>query len=526
MTKFEWLAQKLAFPLTAIIILSLVLVACGDASPAPGVATTTIANPTVVATTAPVATSSPVSVNTTASAASTTIPAVVTSLSTTAPALTATTAAATRVPTSPTTAAITTAVSATVSPRPSLSPIPVPTVVASAQVQQTLDVIGQQAVKTRRLEFKSKVEKNFMTREALGKYQLESFNRDNPPEEVAKYQKINEVFGFLPKGFDLAKAYTDLQTEQVLGFYDPRTKKLYLIIDQDPNKVSPLVKYTAEHELTHALQDQNYDIQKLRPIREPNATEGNDDQDYALTALLEGDAVNSQTVWIQAGNLSRQELSQMITEVQSFNQDKLNNAPLILKDTLSFPYAEGSSFVQNIYKKGGWDAVNKMFSDYTPRSTAQILHPEKYEKRIDPVKVELPSLVDTLGQGWKSLDINTMGELQSRIWLNGVLSTEEAKKAVSGWSGDRYQVLSDAQDNYGYAWRSQWDSEGDASNFFKASLSSVTRLYGLSGDGGTGLKRNWTSTDKDVSLVQKGNQVLVVVLPKGNASKVTARLGF
>ncbi len=405
--------------------------------------------------------------------------------------------------------------------------VPVPaTVGVPASAQQVLDSVGQQTTKVRCLAFKDNVGKYFMTRDALAKYQLELFNRDNPPEQIAQAEKTLETFGFVPSNFDLAKTYNALQTEQVLGFYDPRTKKFYIIVDQQPDKVGPLAKFTAAHELTHALQDQNFDLQKVRPLRQPGATEGNDDLDYALTALIEGDAVNSQTLWVQAGNLNQQELGQIRKEASQVGQSSLNSAPLILKDTLSFPYQEGFTFVQGIFRKGGYEAVNKMFTEKPPRSTSQILHPEKYDKGIDPVKVDLPSVVDTLGSGWKSVDINTMGELQSRIWLNGILNGDQANTAVETWAGDRYQVLQDGQGRYGYVWRSQWETEKAAGGFLRAASLYNSKLYNLSGET-IGPKRIWSSADKEVAAIQKGNQVLLIVLPKGSPlDKVMGKLGF
>ena len=95
----------------------------------------------------------------------------------------------------------------------------------------------------------------------------------------------------------------------------------------------------------------------------------------------------------------------------------LDNAPLILSESLLFPYQEGQTFVKALYDKGGWDMVNKAFTDYQPKSTSQILHSTKYFNKVEPVKIDLPSMVDVLGSGWKSLNINSNGELATRIWL-------------------------------------------------------------------------------------------------------------
>ncbi len=404
----------------------------------------------------------------------------------------------------------------------------VPTVKVPEAATQEMNKIASQTEKTRKLNFKQPVERNFMTRADLAKYQEEEFRRDNPPEDITKYQKIYEIFGFTPKGFDLARTYIDLLNEQVLGFYDPQTKKLYIVVDGDPNKVSPLVKFTVEHELTHGLQDQYYDLQKLRPIRKPTDTEWNDDRDAALTALIEGDAVQSQTVWLLGGNLSQSELQQIVTESGSSSSNQLDKSPLILKDTLLFPYEAGASFVQQVYQKGGWAAVDKVWKESPPQSTSQILHPEKYLNRVEPVKVALTSQVETLGNGWKSLDINTQGELQTRIWLQGGVGADEAKKAATGWAGDRYQVVEDAQGQAGFVWRSQWDNDKESGEFYQSALSAAKKIYSLNGDGtGSDVKRTWTTATQDISLIRKGNEVLITVMPKGgNADKVVGKIGF
>jgi len=478
-----------------LLVLSLLLAACGDSPTA--VTTTTAATSPVPNNTVPInATSTPVVANGSPTKAATQVPAGTTAASN------ATTSAATG------------------------TPIPVPTVAVSAEAQQTMDKIGQDASKVRGLNFKDKITTNFMTRDDLGKYNLATFKRDNPPEEIAKYEKIFEAFGFTQPGFSLLDTYVKLYTEQVLGFYDPDTKKFY-IVTEDPSKgASPLAKFTAEHELTHALQDQNYDLNKLRPIRKPTDKEGNDDRDLAITALIEGDAVQSQNLWLTQRFLSSSELNELIKETQNYSSDSLNQAPAILRDSLEFPYNEGLAFVTNLYKQGGWPGVNKAWKEYPPVSTSQILNFDKYQKKIEPVKVDLSDLTGTLGDGWKSLDINTMGEFQTRIWLKGQLTVDQATKGASGWAGDRYQVL-DKDGKAGFVWRTSWDSETEAKEFFDFANQYVVPTYKLQGNGGGGDKRVWQSADKDVQLIRKGQEVLVLAMPKGDAAvKIVGKLGF
>jgi hypothetical protein len=191
--------------------------------------------------------------------------------------------------------------------------------------------------------------------------------------------------------------------------------------------------------------------------------------------------------------------------------------------------------VKSLYDKGGWAAVNKAWTDYPPKSTSQILHLTKYQNKVEPVKVDLPSMVAVLGSGWKSLDVNTNGELASRIWLQTGMSNpkdqaakDKAANAVKGWAGDRYEALENAQGQVGFVWRTQWDSECNATDFYTTASASLKNLYSLSGDGsGADPKKSWSNADQDISLIRKGNEVLVTVLPKGSGiEKVAAKLGF
>jgi hypothetical protein len=411
-------------------------------------------------------------------------------------------------------------------PAPTAAPLPVPTVALPANGQTTLNEVEQETAKVRGLPFIKPVEKYLVKRSELGNYFLEDFKRTTPPEEIANVERTLRLFGFAPQDFDYLKTYAEVLGEQVLGFYQPDTKKFFVVVEDPSKPISPLGQQTTQHELTHALQDQYYDLRKLRPIRPSGVKEWNDDRDYAVTALIEGDAVQSGNQWLVGGYLNRQELSQLLQEAQNAgSQEALNKAPMILRDTLYFPYLEGANFVARLCQQGGYDAVNKAFTEYPPASTAQILHFDKYTKRVEPVKIDFPDMVATLGNTWKSIDVNTFGELQTRVWLNGQMSKEEASKAANGWAGDRYQVVENTQKQLGYAWRTAWDSDNDAREFFDGANKYLTAQFKLTG--GSGDKRTWQTNDYDIISTIRGKEVLVSVMPKGdNLNKVVQKLGF
>ncbi len=480
-------SHKYGVLLAILLLVSYVLGACGDS-----------------ATTAPATTTRAATATTNAPAT-----AAVTSAATTSGSAATTTANA------PTTAGAT---------KPPIVPI---TIATPTEALKGIEKVEQDTAKVRGLDFKTKVDVNFMTRDDMGKYMAESFTRDNPVEKIADYQKTLVAFGFVKPDFDYIKINNKLTEGAVLGFYDSDTKKLYIVLEDAQKPVGPLAKFTVEHELTHALQDQYFDLGKVRELRKPEAIQGNDDRDLAVLGLVEGDAVQSQYSWLQGRYLSQAELSQLLKE----NQDAVSNldlsdVPAIMLDTLYFPYQQGLTFVQQLYKQGGWEAVNKGYTEYVPVSTSQILHFEKYQKKIEPVKVELTEMTAVLGSGWRSLDINTMGEFATGIWLKGQIPEADATKTAEGWGGDRYQVL-EKDGKTGFVWRTAWDNATESTEFFNQSLKYMVPTYNLQGNGGNGQKRSWQTTDFDVQLIQKDKEVLVIYLPKGDAAgKVISKLGF
>ncbi|NWJ46802.1 MAG: hypothetical protein HXX08_13075 [Chloroflexi bacterium] len=423
----------------------------------------------------------------------------------------------------------TTTATGSIIPTTTKAPIVYITIPVSNDARQSLEKVADDAVKVRGLNFTAKITTNFMTPDAIGKYAEDSLKRELTLQEISDYEKSLLVFGFTKPGFDYVKSYTALLEGNVAGFYDYEIKKLFVNV-ADPNKgASPLTRWIAEHELTHALQDQNFGIEKVRPQRIPTDKNWSDDKDLAVLSLIEGDAVQSQFLWTLGKYLSQQEITQLVKDSQDAANKAsqvVNQMPPILLVSQTFPYEEGWTFVQNLYKQGGWDAVNKAWTEYPPVSSSQILNFDKYKNRVEPIKVDLSDLTPVLGAGWRSVDLNTMGEYTTRVWLKGQVSNDEATKAASGWAGDRYQVL-EKDGNLGYVWRSKWDNDAEAKQFFDSALRYITPTYNLQGAGGNGTKRVWQNAEQDVQLIQKGTEVLVLVMPKGDAAaKIISTLGF
>ncbi len=348
----------------------------------------------------------------------------------------------------------------------------------------------------RGLPFKESVRPKLMDRGDLQKQMIQLVNEDYTDAEFHLMQQWLTAFGMAPAGLDAKKTIIDLHSEEVAGFYNPKNKDMVLIKEPEVQKKGLLgalfggggdgfdkaeQKTTLSHELVHALQDQQFDLLKM-----DGAVEHDDDMILALTALIEGDATVVMLADMQRDTDDPREIirtpPQMadllfgtMKAMMPFASGKtMRNAPAIFKESLLFPYHKGTVFVLHQTNSGGWKAVDNAFRD-PPTSTEQVLHPEKYRKRDEPVQLEFPDLQPALGDGWKHLGSNVMGEFQTIVLLRGV---KGADKAAAGWDGDAYAIYESAEKKPALVWASTWDSATDAKEFFQAYQSVVTKKLG------------------------------------------------
>ncbi len=290
--------------------------------------------------------------------------------------------------------------------------------------------------------------------------------------------------GMLPDTLNLKKFLIDLLEEQIVGYYDPRTKVLYIVNDAPKEAVG----ITITHELVHALQDQYISLDSTQK------TEGQNDRQSAAQAVFEGQAVYEQVSAMLGGSNVAMNMPGGWDRVRDMIRDEqgsmpvFSGAPTVIQETLIFPYLSGAEFIRNFKERN----PGKSIYDDMPVSTEQILHPSAFFGRRDmPTAVTLPPL-----RGATSVYENTFGEFEVRLFLFQHLKDQnEAVHGATGWDGDRYVVFN-SPGGQGIAWATVWDSQAHASEFFDlmgkvmkkrfnavsdAPAGSVTRSYNVPG---------------------------------------------
>jgi hypothetical protein len=220
-------------------------------------------------------------------------------------------------------------------------------------------------------------------------------------------------------------ATDDATSSGVVGFYDPDAKKLYV----RGTKMTPDARVTLVHELTHALDDQYFDLRKA-------PASGEDEKAAAYQGLAEGDAVRVERAYYDTLSASDQksvddaENGGADTAGDNGNGPSASDAQLV-EDVMGFPYSAGPEFVQALLDAGGNKAVDQAFR-HPPVSTEQLLDPPAYLHGDEPAPVPAPQL------DGKKVDGGVLGDMGFTLLVSGGDAEKLADSQVAGWAGDHY----------------------------------------------------------------------------------------
>ena len=248
-----------------------------------------------------------------------------------------------------------------------------------------------------------------------------------------------------------------LYLEQIAGFYDPDSTTLFVLDDQPDEAIESLLA----HELVHAIQDQNIDLDAI------TAPGLNNDRRVAAQAAIEGHAtlVMFEFLIREQGRgasdpMDVPDFSARLgpaLQAATTQSPALAGAPLVLQEFVLFPYRGGVTFVESLWRERG--GRPPPFGADLPGSTEQVLHPENFVRgrRDLPRNIEL-----SVGGGWSRLYEDTLGELELGILLETVGAS---RSSAHGWGGDRYVLLADGDGHRSLAWFGVWDTEAQRDEF-------------------------------------------------------------
>lgn len=392
----------------------------------------------------------------------------------------------------------------------------------TAAIREATTEVLRETSDLRQLAILRPVESGAQSRSEIEQMLIRSLDESSTPEELRASQVVLAKLGLVPAGFQLRSFIISLLTEQVAGYYDPKTRHFYLAdwIDLDGQK--PVMA----HELTHALQDQHFNLNRFEKW-----PKGDSDAELAAHALIEGDATVAMTQYILRS--PARALAMLRSMGGSASSEQIDKAPRALRESLLFPYERGMKWVNQLYRRGGWAMVSHAFEDL-PKSTEQVLHSEKYFSREEPIKIGLADLSALLGRHWKRTDSDVNGEWGYYLILDEFLNAKgESQKAAGGWGGDRYALYEGAkQGEVLVAQLSAWDTEQDAIEFYDAYRKRTALRYkidlsaGVTGAAVDSFVSTVQTLEGGVLIERRGSRVAILegVPAKVDAGKLMQKL--
>ena len=394
---------------------------------------------------------------------------------------------------------------------------PAPTILASqaAPVDHPASweaVLGH-ATDLRGLAPRTAIPRTLLTREQLQARVVEQLAREPAQQRLASSTKLFTALGLLDRGADLRGLLLQFRGNLVLGQYDPEAKQLFVVTNA--SMLGPLERVTAVHEYTHALQDQHFDLQRLRPRNSPDADRG-----LAISSLIEADAtlVADRYAAMVLSAAEREERRRQVRDL--YREVDLDRIPLVVREQSYFPYTEGLRFLRQVLGEevlrgtGYGAAVDRLFAD-PPQSTAQILHPDRYLRRQAPVAVTLGQPLGALGEGWREVRQGVMGELDHRLLLQAHPYAAAATRAADGWAGNSYALLENERAEVAVLVRTRWDNADEAREWQDAYAAAAQRRYGdaLVAVAGPAGHRLWQTPDGALLLGGDGAETVLAVAP-------------
>lgn len=316
--------------------------------------------------------------------------------------------------------------------------------------------------------------------------------------------------GLVPPDFDFEKTMLGLLSSSLAGLYEPRLKMMLLRDHLGPAEAH----VTLLHELVHGLQDQYFDLTEVVEFRDDDS-----DVSSAVSSLAEGDATSAMLDGILPDGQTALAISEDEIEKQFFSQAPSSTAPPIVIRSLFAPYVDGLRFVNALRRRGGWEEVDEAWR-YSPKSTEQILHLDKFDAREVPIAVSLPTAPSA---DYQLLFHDIWGEQSLRIVLQEWLVAEEAAAAAAGWGGDRIVAFSNENDIV-VAWDLRMDTQKDAIELERALQKALSSSPGSTSKAPLGLPPNGTSdapvlcssppsTDVQLAVAREGTLVRVRTAP-------------
>jgi hypothetical protein len=354
-----------------------------------------------------------------------------------------------------------------------------------------VDQILQFASKDTGLPIKKEVKRRLTSRDEVVAYLEKTMGEDKDAQRLRRSELVLKKFGLLPRDFDLQTFLVALLREQVAGYYDVKTKTVNLLDWIDIEQQRPVMA----HELTHALQDQSFELEKwikagdtdLEDKKQPTPADiENDEISEARQAVVEGQAMVVLVDYMLAPTgqtlLASPQIADALKEgmlVGTADSPEFRDAPIFLKEELTFPYRYGLDFEAELLRTGGKEKAFAATLGNPPRTTRQIMEPKTYLSGETLAPMRLPDF-DRDFKNYERFDVGAIGEFDVAILVDQYAGTDASHNLYPSWRGGYYYAArpkGDPSAPLALLYVSRWASREKASTFAAIYAQSLAKRY-------------------------------------------------
>jgi hypothetical protein len=345
---------------------------------------------------------------------------------------------------------------------------------------------------------RSAVKKKIVGQADIEKFTKDRLARADFSQRFARAELTMKKFGLLPRDFNLREFLVKSNGQSIAGLYDEETKTISLLNTVSLERQGPILA----HELTHALQDQNYDLQhwakagaKTAGAAKVKSDDGdiNDESTTARHAIVEGQAMVVYIDYLLApfgrnlkdtpGVVASMEDSAVSATIDT---ELMHKAPMVLREAGSFPYRDGLFFEADILAQRGKQAAFQGVFAQPPRNTHEVFDSKAYLEHAKLTPVQIPDFQSLLGKDYELFDSGSFGELDVRALLKQFGDKHGATDFAPAWQGGTYiafkrtQIAAGAEPttaDVALLYVSHWKTSQAAEHFARFYATTVSKRY-------------------------------------------------
>lgn len=422
----------------------------------------------------------------------------------------------------------------------------------AAQAQEifhSVDEILKWASGDTGLPIKAEVKRELATRDQMQRYSEAFMAKENGAEEVRRSELLLKKLGLLPRDFQLQPFLLKLLREQVLAFYAPEKKTVYLLDWVEEGALKPVLA----HELTHALQDQAVGIERWTAKKNPTGIKAGgvdrdrevaqEEPDAARHAVLEGQGMIAMLDYVEEPRgqsaLSAVDDVQAVIEQMTQGKDSpvFRSAPLYLRESLTFPYRYGMQFERDLLSKGGKQMAFGGALAGPPQNTREVMEPRTYLQHEHVAPLPMPELGGIFGERYEPLLKGPVGEFDVHMIIEQFGKSSTADRLAREWRGGYYVLAREKTtpeekltvDDVKLVYVSRWSDEKAAEEFFQVYARAIPKKYPRAGH--TAAQEcerdrtrcaSWTVDAGEVTMLRDGNAIAVT---EGFSGETAGKIG-